>query len=318
MTALQRSEQRNTSMLGTLAAMSCFPPPTGIPDLDRFLQELLSDRLVERIAARSGQDTNTVRAKLAIYANEVPVGLRLIDGLVRPGMRVLEVGAGLCLLSLFLRAQGHGVVALEPVGIGFDFFAAATGEILESARFCGLERLAIPAEALMPESHGEFDLIFSVHVLEHMADLDAAFTGMARVLSPHGTMIHLFPNYTVPYEPHFGIPLVPFFPRATAALYRRQISAAEDVWRSLNFITLRRFARLSKQHDLSVEFRRGVLHDFLRRFADDPIFAARHRSGIVGWLFSGIRSLGLLSSIRHMPPRLSTPAIAIARRRANT
>jgi 2-polyprenyl-3-methyl-5-hydroxy-6-metoxy-1,4-benzoquinol methylase len=232
-------------------------------------------------------------------------------------MRVLEVGAGLCLLSLFLRAQGHEVVALEPVGMGFDFFSAATCEILDNAKFCRLERLAIPAEALVRESHGEFDLIFSVHVLEHMADLDAAFAGMARVLSPQGAMIHLFPNYTVPYEPHFGIPLVPFFPRATAVLYRRQISAAEDLWRSLNFITIRRFARLSRQHELSVEFRHGVLYDFLRRFADDPIFAARHRNGLVGPLFVGLRVLGLLSSMRHIPPRLATPAIAIARRRSN-
>ena len=125
MTDVQRSEKQDTSMPDTSAAMPCFPPRTGRPDLDRFLQQLLSDRLVERIAARSGEGTNTVRAKLAVYANEVPVGLRLIDGLVRPGMRVLEVGAGLCLLSLFLHAQ-----ALEPVGIGFDFFTAATDEIL--------------------------------------------------------------------------------------------------------------------------------------------------------------------------------------------
>ena len=316
-TDAERPEKGDTPMPDTSAAMPCFPPRTGRPDLDRFLQQLLSDRLVERIAARSGEGKNAVRAKLAVYANEVPVGLRLIDGLVRPGMRVLEVGAGLCLLSLFLRAQGHEIVALEPVGIGFDFFTAATDEILENAKFCGLERLAIPAEALLRESHGEFDLIFSVHVLEHMADLDVAFAGMARVLSPRGTMIHLFPNYTVPYEPHFGIPLVPFFPRASAALYRRRISAAEDLWRSLNFITLRRFARLSRQHDLSVEFRRGVLYDFLQRFADNPIFAARHRNGIVGRLFGGLRALGLLSSTRHLPPRLATPAVAIARRREN-
>jgi 2-polyprenyl-3-methyl-5-hydroxy-6-metoxy-1,4-benzoquinol methylase len=297
--------------------MSWLPPRTGNRDLDRFLHDLLSDRLVERIAARSGENTEAVRRKLAIFANEVPVGLRLIDGFVRPDARVLEVGAGLCLLSLFLRTQGYEVVALEPIGIGFDFFSVATSEILEHAKSCGLNRLAIPAEALAPESHGQFELIFSVHVLEHIIDLDAAFAGMVRVLSPGGTMIHLFPNYAVPYEPHFGIPLVPFLPRATAILYRRRISRGEDVWRSLNFITVHRFARLSRKHDLFVEFRRGVLYDFLRRFAEDPIFAARHRNGFVGPLFLGLQVLGLLSSMRYIPPQLATPAIAVARRRAN-
>ena len=35
-----------------------------------------------------------------------------------------------------------------------------------------------------------------------------------------GAMIHMCPNYFVPYEPHFGIPLIPFAPRATQRFFR--------------------------------------------------------------------------------------------------
>ena len=45
-----------------------------------------------------------------------------------------------------------------------------------------------------------------------------ALEALDALLSPGGMMIHHCPNYTVPFEPHFGIPLVPGAPERTAAL----------------------------------------------------------------------------------------------------
>jgi hypothetical protein len=49
-------------------------------------------------------------------------------------------------------------------------------------------------------------------------------------------MIHLCPNYTIPYEPHFRRLLVPFIPSALAPV--RPDLKRNDLWRSLTFVTI--------------------------------------------------------------------------------
>jgi len=115
-----------------------------------------------------------------------------------------------------------------------------------------------------------FDLIFSVMPLEHIPDFEAAFAGMAAVLAPQGRMIHLCPNYMVPYEPHFGLPLVPLAPRATALLLPSL--KASGLWRSLNFVTYRRVRRCAAAAGLTVEFAPRMMLRAFERLDRDPIY----------------------------------------------
>ena len=113
---------------------------------------------------------------------------RLLD--FRNGNRVLEVGCG----------QGHLTKRLADRGIditGIDANPNAP-EVAESERV-----LYMRAEALEFEDES-FDIILSVHAIEHIPPLSQALAEMARVLKPAGQALHIYPA-----EPIMGLYAIP-------------------------------------------------------------------------------------------------------------
>ena len=165
----------------------------------------------------------------------------------------------------------------------------------------------IGAEQLSAGEHGTFDLIFSIHVLEHIPDLAAGLEAMSRVLAPNGRMVHACPNYAFPYDPHFGIPLLPLIPKRTSWLLPKHI-AESGRWQSINFITAARLEGLADRLGLRVTYVPGLLGEMVRRTAKDPVFAARHR-GIAG-VFSRLARIGRVDALlARLPPRWVSPMI---------
>jgi SAM-dependent methyltransferase len=262
------------------------------------------DAFVAFAIARSGLPTARVRQVVETCAAEVEVGLRLLEGQLRPGVRILEIGAGIGLLAFELRRRGYEIVALEPGANGFGD-SARIGEALR-AFVPEYDVLVIDREAsgLDPACDGVFDLIFSVNVLEHIPDLEANLAGMLGVLAPAGQMLHTCPNYHVPYEPHYAMPLVPGFPQAVTWL-RPQLRE-DEVWCSLNFITTTRVRRFAGSSGLGIAFEPGLLYATISRIDTDPSFSARH-PGLVPVLYRFMQRLGLIGLLRHLPPALATP-----------
>lgn len=252
-------------------------------ELEDFVSRFSDPELVCRIAHRAGVEPVEAERRLAIYQNEAYVGLSLIGPMLRGEARILEVGSGLCILSLYLKFKGYDITALEPVGSGFGFFMAALPEIIAAVPEVELTILPIGAEALDAREQGYFTLIFSVHVLEHVPDLAAVFRGMKDVLHADGKMVHLCPNYQVPYEPHFARPLVPLLPHLSRPMMGRR-DDLPGVWESLNFITHRRVSKLARRNGLEIEFERGLMAAALRRLNADPEYALRHASPVMRML----------------------------------
>ena len=277
-------------------------------ELEGFLQQIPFPVIAKETAAESSHDAGSVLALLETYANESRATLELILMHLQADSRILEIGAGLCLTSLFLKKAGYDVTALEPALGGFGMFELIKEKILQQHEAIGLGVLNKPAQELNADSDGQFDLIFSNNVLEHIPDWPAALSAMGGVLKTNGRMLHACPNYTVPYEPHYGVPVFRHLPKLSKRLFLAS-RGDDEIWDSLNFITGRNLKLYCNNHGLNCCFKKGLLYIALKRIEDDPLFEQRHR-GKVASLAKLLLRTGLAKWLRHIPPTLATPMVA--------
>jgi SAM-dependent methyltransferase len=106
------------------------------------------------------------------------------EGLLRGGLRVLEIGSGRGTLLATLRARGVDAIGIEPnAGLAID--AVRRDPPLPVARMSG-DRLGFP--------DATFDVVLSFDVFEHIADSDAHLAEARRVLRPDGIYALQTPN----------------------------------------------------------------------------------------------------------------------------
>ena len=269
------------------------------------LDQFLSAMPFERIASEIG--TEEAPEMLNIYANESRVAVTLIAHHIHNDMKLLEVGAGLCFTSLFLKSEGYHITALEPAMGGFGMFEQLKNIILQHHSALQLNVITEPAQLLSVDQHGKFDLIFSNNVMEHIPDWQSALGAMGDVLSKQGKMIHACPNYSVPYEPHYGTPVLRCLPNLSRRLFVSK-QADLDIWHSLNFITCRQIKRYYQQQQLQPYFEKALLYKALKRIDDDPLFKQRHQ-GFIANMATFIMRSGLGTLIKFIPASMATPMI---------
>ena len=225
---------------------------------------------------------------------------------------MLEVGAGLGIVSCFLASRERNITSLEPGGVGFEenrVFATLVHSHLKSNH----QHLPLLIEEVSQDQHGKFDFIFSSNVIEHVASVEQCLTTLHAVLRPGGTMMHNCPNYFVPYEPHFCIPLVPFIPSVTRFLIPSSMRES-STWRSLNFIMLRDVKGIAHRLGADVQFEHGLLADAFARFETDPEFCSRQK--VLASLYPWMKKFGVMYFLRKLPPLLTTPMVFLWRREA--
>lgn len=272
--------------------------------MDTFLAKTLEDPAFATAVAELAGCAETEAAELVgDLASETRLACRLLAPLKpRRDTRMLEVGAGAGVLAAFLHSQGADLTAIEPVVGGFESFVAVRRRLAEDMPMPEIAPLA--AHQLTPAEHGQFELIFSVNVLEHMRPLHPNLDSLAAVLAPGGQMVHTCPNYRIPYEPHYRMPLVPLRPALTAGIARRV--RTEPLWGSLNWITAADIARFARRHGLRLEFRQGEFAKALARLRHDPDFARRQRGPVVGALRL-LDRVGIAGLLARMPATWLTP-----------
>ena len=105
----------------------------------------------------------------------------LILAQLAPGHAVLDVGAGAGIVAA-MNFKGH---AARICGIDPDPRVVANPFLDEGKQAVG-ERI--------PYDEGSFDVAFADNVLEHLADPEAVFREVARVLKPGGCFLAKTPN----------------------------------------------------------------------------------------------------------------------------
>ncbi|MEO1240328.1 MAG: class I SAM-dependent methyltransferase [Pseudomonadota bacterium] len=278
-------------------------------EFECFLGQFRANHIVDEIVKNTDKSADATREQFDVYLNEAKLGFSFLQRHLcdDKANRILEIGAGLRIVSMYLSNRGYDVTALEPIGKGFSFFDVAGDVLWEATNAPRPHRINEPANVLRREEHGEFDFIFSIHVLEHIDNLDDAIEALCAVMSPSGKMVHLCPNYAFPYEPHFGIPLIPWMPRLSRKLLISDREIDDELWNSLNFITARKIKRMLSRRGFDPKFVPGVMSQFIHRYKDDELFAKRHNNSVMHSLINLTTLLHLEKLIDLLPAEFLTP-----------
>jgi 2-polyprenyl-3-methyl-5-hydroxy-6-metoxy-1,4-benzoquinol methylase len=268
------------------------------------------ESLIEGVRLRVQADAPELVPMYDMYAEEARFGRLWLAAELRcmqPGDEVLEIGAGMFLLSCQLRREGIDVVALEPVGEGFSHFHRLQQFVLDYAREHGIlpsAILSIPGEEL--EERGRFALAYSLNVMEHVTDIKQVLERVHAALKPDGVYRFVCPNYAFPYETHFGIPTF-FTKNITWRIMRRSIERSSRIadhkglWASLNWITTARVDRICRRYlHIKPVFDAAIFRSYVDRMLNDPTFQARH-SPAIRRVLRAMQILKLSALIRLIP-----------------
>jgi SAM-dependent methyltransferase len=117
---------------------------------------------------------------------------RVLAGLIRPGMAVLDVGCGTGAITRGI-AQAVGPAGTV-VGVDRDRGLLDRGRAANAA----LSQLQfIEQDATDLQFHRQFDIVTAARLLQWVADVTAALRGMARAAKPGGTLVILDYNHAL-------------------------------------------------------------------------------------------------------------------------
>ena len=271
--------------------------------LRAYANELKSDALINYIKSRITYNWDEISRQYFSYVEEAMFGMRLLSKFSLEG-RILEVGSGPGMLIAWLHMHGVSIMGIEPSEIGFEFNLQLQNAIWDYYKLPENLILDLVAENLDPAVHGKFDLVYSVNVIEHLLpeNIQLAFTKIKNVLANDGMMHHHNPNYIIPFEPHYGLPLVPMFPQLIGKI---KGVANENLWKSLNFLTLPQVKKVAAAIGMEVSFQRKGMKDAFVRLEEDEEFAERHTS--LAKLYPLLKKMGIISLFGLIPPVLCTP-----------
>jgi SAM-dependent methyltransferase len=108
------------------------------------------------------------------------------SGLLEPGARILDVGAGTGRVAIAFAGLGYQVAALDPA-------VPMLNELRAKARGCPVQLLAGEG-ARLPFARGRFDAVIAARILYLMPDWKAVLREVYDVLKPGGCLFHEWGN----------------------------------------------------------------------------------------------------------------------------
>lgn len=127
---------------------------------------------------------------------------------VSPGHTLLDLGCGKGALVDALRAKGLNA-------FGCDIANSSASDYVEDAVVKDYLRTIEMEPYRLPFDDGQFDIVISQVVLEHVMDYESTFKEIHRVLKPGGISLHIFPSRYVFIEPHVFVPMATVFRNKT-------------------------------------------------------------------------------------------------------
>jgi SAM-dependent methyltransferase len=216
-----------------------------------------------------------------IYYEESKFGLKLIidDLSDPPQISILEIGSGIGLLSCYLASKGFKITALEPAAQGFGMMSNLQGHVRKYFGLTNSELKLLSSTLEEFTTNEKYNYIFSINVFEHLDNPEQGLKKTNLLLTEGGVARIITPNYRVPYEPHFHIPIF-ITKKFTYAVYRSRILTFEcfdpiGLWESLNWISIPKIQRMLVQESIPHHFDIKATHLYYDRFEGEDQFLKR-------------------------------------------
>ena len=211
------------------------------------------------------------------------------------GSYLIEVGSGIGLLSMHLASLGFEVTAFEPQSSGFNHMNEMRSLISENW-IPPVPKVDFREAILEQETKLEklADYVFAINVIEHVHDYEDLIAQAIKAKNPNAVLRIICPNYSIPYEPHFNIPII-FTKTFTKFIFghkirNSKIPNSEEFWDDLSWPTQRGLKKILKSNGWNVEFSRGATNAYLNRVLADSDFVTR-KGLVVGSLLKLISHL---------------------------
>ena len=207
---------------------------------------------------------------------------------VASGSYLVEVGSGVGLLAMNLAAKGFEVTAFEPQANGFTDMNKICDHI--TANWPG----AIPQVDFRDTSIDNStqldrpaDYVFAINVIEHVPDYRVLISDAIKLKTSNGFMRIICPNYAIPYEPHFELPVI-FNKSLTWRIFNRRILNSpmdnpREFWQDLSWPSQRRLKKTLEELNVNAEFSRDATNLYINRALSDTTFLDR-KGTVIGTL----------------------------------
>jgi hypothetical protein len=200
---------------------------------------------------------------------------------IKKGSAVVEIGSGTGLLSMYIASLGYKVYSFEPQSSGFNDMQ----KIKELLKECWESDFSIVnfindyySESYLKENE-VIEYFLAVNVIEHIPNYDELIQNVKKKMNSNSIFRIICPNYLIPYEPHFDIPIF-FNKRLTVFLLRNKIlnsglSDPLEFWHDLSWPTPSKVKKAVIDSRMSVVFSRQTTKSYLERPVLDDSFKQR-------------------------------------------
>jgi len=267
---------------------------------------------IERLQSLLEDNDERFRRSFITYVNEALFFDSVLEGdlynVKRPAT-VLEVGAGIGLLSMLVSLRGFKVIGYEPESDGFNRMERIRQILLDC--WIGPEIQVTFINDFFTKDiaeNSEFDFAFAINVIEHVPDPASLVQIVTSGLSSTGRARFICPNYDFPYEPHISIPTV-WNKRLTKRIFRKQICSSpieniEGFWSDLSWPSVRTLKRNLGAMRIHPDFGRRAMMSYVNRLSTDNQFVERKGSlfGLARTLLVPLLSIGSkVLPVRFLP-----------------
>ena len=267
-----------------------------------YLRGFTDERRHERALARS-KEKMLNRTKLESLLSAMPISdslkIRTYIGeadfyfsilkpdfqAIKKGSAVVEIGSGTGLLSMYIASSGYKVYSFEPQSSGFTDMLKMK-ELINECWEGNVPNVDFIndyySESYFQEKE-EIEYFLAVNVIEHIPNYGQLIQSVRRKMNSNSIFRIICPNYLIPYEPHFDIPIF-LNKNSTLLLLKRKILSSElpdplEFWDDLSWPTPSKVKKAVNDSKMSVVFSRQSTKSYLERpFADDSFKERKNKS----------------------------------------